>query len=161
MADEITLGREYATMRSSLAFHCHQAARVIWDQYALRLPVTELEDISNMEGVMKDAPLALLFQLTRFSPAPRAPRYTVAFNIGIKVKEDSGGAKMTKLFDALHSLFHDQRRLQLQDLAEEVAGPGRGTLLINATASAPQQWDKQHTLRWLTVYGNAVVVPAQ
>lgn len=147
----------YTVLKSSIDKHVRDAALVIAAARGIAIPTAEVEDVTQAEAILKDAPVACLYQLVKFEESPRYPRYSAAFNVGVKSKDDSGNLLMTDLINQLKKVFAADRRLDLHDFSGMLAGPREGALMITSATAHAQAFDKQQGIRMISCYGMAII----
>lgn len=155
--NDVVLGREYAAMRTTLDYLARQLALRILADTGKTLQVAEVEDVAQYEAVLKDGDAAVIFQLVRFEPAPRAPRFQASFNIGIKTKEDNGNLSITKYFDVVQSVFSADQRFPVNHYKDNGDIAPAGAMLVIDAGAAPQAFDKSQGLRMLSCRVAAVL----
>lgn len=155
--DNVVLGREYAAMRTTMDYLARQLALKIQEVTGAELNVAEVEDTAQYESVLKDGQAAVIFQLVRFEPAPRAPRFMASFNVGIKTKEDDGNLRITNYFDVVQSVFTVDQRFPVAHYQDDGNVVQLGHMLVIDAGAAPQAFDKEQSIRMLSCRVAAVL----
>lgn len=115
-----------------------------------KVNVASVDDTADFESVLQDAKDAVLYQVARLSPDPRAPKFELTFNVGAKTTDDGGSFDMSKILGALGVTFFIGARHSLHDYSGAVASEQRGALLITHADVMPQQFDKQSGIRMMS-----------
>lgn len=140
--------REWMIVKSTLDRLVNDAVAKVSQVTGEPVAVSEVEDVSNFESVLKDSGPAVLYQLMRLNPNPRAPRYEAVFNVGVKTTDDAGNYDMAKMLGELQDLFKQDSRFSLHDYSEAgLEAPNYGAMLITDADVNPQQFDKQSGIR--------------
>lgn len=146
----------YAVIKSSIDWAIHEAVSVLAAQGYV-IPVAEIEDVTQAETILKDAYQACVYQLVSFDESPRAPRYSVMFNVGAKTKDDNANLALSALINSLKSQFATNKRVTLRDFSGVEAGEPVGAMLVTSAGVAPQVFDKQQGIRMITCHAMAVI----
>lgn len=144
--------REWMIVKSTIDYEVRQAVAAAATENGLTdLPVTEVEDATRFDEVLKSSAPAALYQLTRMSDNPTAPRYSASFNVGAKTTDDAGHYLLAGLLGAIQNRFAKGSTFPLHDYSDAaLQGPRYGSLMIVDADVNPQQFDKQSGIRMLT-----------
>lgn len=112
--------------------------------------VASVDDTADFETVLQSAEDAVLYQVVRLSPHPRAPKFDLTFNVGAKTTDDGNNFDMAKILGALGDSFKIDARFDLRDYSGEVASDRRGAMLITRADVMPQTFDKQSGIRLMS-----------
>lgn len=145
------MSREWMIIKSSIDKAVNDAVAAAMANTGMTLVVTEVEDALQFEKVLKDPNPAVLYQITRLSPNPRAPRFEASFNVGAKTVDDSGYYDLAKVLGELQERFKQGATLALHDYSDAALQAQRyGSLMVVDADVNPQQFDKQAGIRMLT-----------
>ena len=140
--------REWMIVKSTLDRLVNDAVAKVATVTGETVAVSEVEDVSNFEGVLKNSAPAVLYQLMRLNPHPRAPRYEAVFNVGVKTTDDAGNYNLALMLGELQELFKQEGRFTLRDYSESgLEATARGAMIITDADVNPQQFDKQSGIR--------------
>lgn len=140
--------REWMIVKSTLDRLVNDTVAKIATATGNVVAVSEVEDVTNFETVLKDGAPAVLYQLMRLNPNPRAPRFEAVFNIGAKTTDDSGNYVLSEILGELQELFKPGNRFDLRDYSEAgLETVNHGGMLITDGDINPQQFDKQSGIR--------------
>lgn len=149
--------REWTIVKSTLDRIVNDTVARVAIAAGTQVSVSEVEDVTNFEAVLKAGAPAILYQLMRLNPHPRAPRYEAVFNIGGKTTDDAGNYLLASIISELQDAFKPESRFVLRDYSEEgLQNEVRGAMLITDADVNPQQFDKQSGIR--TIGCKAAVV---
>ena len=100
--------REWMIVKSTLDRLVNDAVAKVATVTGASVAVSEVEDVSNFESVLKNSAPAVLYQLMRLNPSPRAPRYEAVFNVGVKTTDDAGNYNLALMLGELQELFKQE-----------------------------------------------------
>lgn len=114
------------------------------------IKIAAVDDVADFESVLKSSQRAVLYQLVRLSPWPRAPKFEATFNVGAKTTDDGANFDMTNLIGELSEVFTLGARFDLHDYTGTVASERVGAMTLVDADVTPQQFDKQSGIRMLS-----------
>lgn len=110
--------------------------------------VTEVEDVSNFESVLQNSDDAVIYQVPRLTPSPRAPKFELTFNVGAKTTDDGANFDLTRILGLLGDTFKQDAWFELRDYStEEGALVKSGAMVLTDADVVPQQFDKRAGVR--------------
>lgn len=140
--------REWMIVKSTLDRLVNDAVAKVATVTGAAVAVSEVEDVSNFESVLKNSAPAVLYQLLRLNPSPRAPRYEAVFNVGVKTTDDAGNYNLALMLGELQELFKQESRFTLHDYSEAGLETAEyGAMMVTDADVNPQQFDKQSGIR--------------
>lgn len=151
------MSRSYEVIKSTIDRLAYDAALQVAADLGKPVKHTELEDVANFDEVLRNAAAAIVYQVTRVDATPRAPKYSVSFNIGAKTTDDGANFTMTRIMAVLAEACQQSARFELRDYTgEEASERVFGTMQLIDSIVTPQQFDKQSGIRMITCTGRAV-----
>lgn len=151
------MNRSYEVIKSSIDHLAYGVAKQVADEVGSKVNVAELEDVAEFDTVLRNAAAAVVYQVTRVDASPRAPKYSVSFNIGAKTTDDGANLAMTRIIALLAEVCQQGARIELRDYTGEVVSERVfGAMQLIDSIVTPQQFDKQSGIRMITCSGKAV-----
>lgn len=142
--------REYMIVKSSIDYLVHTAVEGVAAELARVIQVAEVEDVTQFDTVLKSPDPAAVYQLINLTEKPKAPRFTLSFNIGAKTTDDGANMLSAEILDALGEVFQAEQVFDLRDYSTAADGEVLGRLMLLSADVAPQQFDKQSGIRMIS-----------
>lgn len=150
--------REYMIVKSTLDFLVHSAVEEVIAELGEQVVVSEVEDVTQLDTVLKERDAAALYQLIKFEEAPRAPRFQLSFNVGAKTTDDGANMLLARILDLLGETFKSTETFDLRDYSTAADGPVMGRMMLTAVGANPQQFDKQSGIRMISCAASVMCV---
>lgn len=116
----------------------------------------EVDNLVEMDEIVKSEDPALLWQFLTLTPSPRDPLYRIEFLVGVKTVSDSANYLLTTLMMEVRKTFEVQATIDIADYSGVSPVYGKGYMIISNNSMAPQQYDHVAGIRFFSIVARAV-----